>query len=275
MQATSGGRSESCGFAQLPPTFRDGARFPSCRKLERMKTSPVVIVLSGDFEKVSIGGEPAVRVGTVTRADFEGLVVGGGIAVGSVQPTHAAEVGLSGGPERLPGGRERQSVTLHPTPTPALLERGQLIVDEARSAVARKDLGRLRQLCWWFPLVLRMPEVKAFLDGLPRPRAEQVAGRRPGQGRPYDPVEAFGRIATMTALARERCISIAESARVLAGKVPDLNVTPRGLENLHAELGDLVSCLDGYAIPASALSTRPWGTRGEDELPVYMKAPKE
>ncbi|HWD38109.1 MAG TPA: hypothetical protein VG944_04620, partial [Fimbriimonas sp.] len=128
-------------------------------------------------------------------------------------------------------------------------------------------------LCWWFPMVLRMPQVKAFLDGLPRRRADQVAGKQFGRGRPADPMEALGRVATMTALARERDIKIAEAARVLVKAVPILNVTPRSLENLHSELGELVCCVDGYSVPGSALSARPWGVGGDDELQVFVRSP--
>jgi hypothetical protein len=240
-----------------------------------MKARPMVIVLSGDFQEISIGGEPAVRVGTVTRAELEDLVVGGGIAVGAVPAKYAAEVGLTGAPEKLPGGRERTAVVLQTTATPVLLERGQLAVDEARTAVATKNVRRLRQLCWWFPMVLRMPQTKALLDAMPRRRAEQIAGKRIGHGRPFDPVEAAGRIATMDALVRARGISIAAAARVLATKVPALNVTPRILQNLHTELGSLVSCLNGYAVPPSVLSPPPWGAHAEDELPVYARAPEK
>jgi len=238
-----------------------------------MKASPIVIVLSGKFEDLSIGGAPAVQAGTLTRADFEGCWSPYGVAVGAVWPKYAAEVGLTNGPERLPDGRLRHRLTVPPAPTPALLENGRLIFRKAQTAVTTKGVRLLRTLCWWFPVVLRMPQVKAFLDCLPRRRAEQVAGKQFGRGRPADPMEAFGRVATMTALARERDIKIAEAARLLAELVPILNVTPRSLENLHSELGELVCCVDGYAVPGSELSARPWGVGGDDELQVFVRSP--
>jgi hypothetical protein len=229
---------------------------------------PFVIPLE-NFEVHSIGGAPPIPAGTVKRAEIDPLFAGAVVGA-AVCPLYSLEVKLAVGPERLPDGQVRYAVEVPPAPRAVLLEHGQLILEEVRSALRRNATPRLRKLCWWFPFVLRMPEVKAFLDGLPRQRAEQIARGRRGRGRPADPGEEFGRVATMTALWRERNISIAEAAAILAKDVPALNVVSKTLESLHAELADLVRCLDGYEIPASELSPRHWGEDGNAELPVYV-----
>jgi hypothetical protein len=241
-----------------------------------MKFRPAVVVLSGQFEHISIGGAPAVRAGTVTREAFEERFVGSGVGVGTVEAVYATDLGLSGEDCRLPEARRRHRLSSSTTaPTAEMLERGRLIVTEAGAAVDDGDLERLRKLCWWFPIVLRIPAVLEYLDGLPLPIAEQVAGIEAGRGRPLDPVDIVDRIATMDELVQQRGLTVAAAADDLARAVPALNVTPKALMNLHAALGPLVSCLGGYAVPVAELSARAWGARGDDQLEVYVKAPSE
>jgi hypothetical protein len=151
-------------------------------------------------------------------------------------------------------------------------ENGAAVMVEIRRAGAGRDYGRLRKLCSWFPFGLRMSEVHELLDGLPRPKAEQIAGLRVGLGSPTRPPEQVGIIATLDLLQKVRGLSIAEASRRLARFV---HITPERVRTLHADFRKLVRALEGYRIPASDVSRKPWGQNDHDELSVYVKQPAD
>jgi hypothetical protein len=228
----------------------------------------IVIALTNNLQILELNGAPPTRLGTVRREVMKGLR-GDAIAVGAVAPLYAAEVGLVARPQPSEAETSRFQLRVPETPEVRLMENGALILAEVRGAVEKGDFGRLRKLCWWFPFAHRMGEVQALLDSLPRRQAEQVAGKRRGPGRPQEPMEQIGLIVTMDALVREKGITLAEAARRIV-KAAKLNLTPHRLESLHADLGALVRCLEGYCIPASEVSYKGWRESDEDELPVYV-----
>ncbi len=219
----------------------------------------MVIVLSKNIEVVEVNGAAPTRIGSVSAQVLDsvkrGPVVGGAL----VSPAYAAAVGLS--PQTTSAGR--------PAPLERLHENGSLALEVIRKAVAKRDPAALRQLCGWFPFALRMPEVQAFLDGLPLSKARQIAGRSAGRGRPREPDEQLRLIATVDLLIREKKVRPAQAARTLAGAVRHLNITARHLENLYSACRHVVRCLEGYQVPSSALSKRSWGERDDESFSVY------
>jgi hypothetical protein len=227
------------------------------------KKRAVAIVITSGCELLDANGAPAPAVGAVRRGDMEGLLSGPVLGAGAVTPLFTAEVELDG-----LGG-----VTLAPpSDGKAVLENGATLVEEVRAAVLGKEEGRLRGLRAWFPCVLRMREVHAFLDGLPRARALQIAGlKKRGRGRPLSTADQLGRVATLDLLVRVKKISVLQAAKRLA-KVPGVYMSEEGLRNLHAKIGKLVACLrDGYLIAEADAPCAPWGQDKEEVLRVYKQ----
>jgi hypothetical protein len=219
----------------------------------------MVIVLSKNFEVLEINGAAPHRVGTVPGNVLDSFRRGPVVGGACVSPAYAAAVGL---------GPQATSVS-QPATVERLLENGSLVLGIIRKAVAKPDPSVLRQLCGWFPFALRMPEVQAFLDGLPRSKARQIAGWSAGRGRPWEPDEQLRLIATMDLLVREKKVRPAKAARTLAEAVKHLNITARRLENLYSACRGMVRCLEGYEIPTSALSKRSWGEGDDASFTVY------
>ena len=224
--------------------------------MDDTRRRPVAIALASGLEVTACNGTPVSPRSTVRLGDVTPLLWGQVLAVEGVVPLYAAELDLETG----------LGVT-STVPREELLKNGGEVLAEVRSAVLKSDLGRLRKLCSWFRFSLRMPEVHALLDSLPRARAEQVAGMLPGQGRRARPSEHLQLIAAID-LLRQKGLTALEAARRVA-KVHRA-CTVETLANLHAEFGKLVRCRTGYWIPVSEIPCAPWTEAPEVRLPVYI-----
>jgi hypothetical protein len=217
----------------------------------------VVILISKNIQVLEIDSAAPNHVGTAANV-LDQFTRGPLIGAAVVVPAYAAAVGLAS-----------EAESSRPVPPERLIDNGVLALEIIRDTVRTAGRAALRRLCGWFPFALRMPEVQTFLDGLPPPKAWQTAGQSPGRGRPRAPDEQLRLIATMDLLVRETGIRPAEAARKLAMAVKHLNITARRLENLYSAFRSLVCCLEGYQIPASAVSQKSWGEPEGGSLIVH------
>jgi hypothetical protein len=211
------------------------------------------------MELVDAKGDPAAPRRTVQRSQLPWLEALRAKCAAPTEPLFATELGLTKARRPPPSDRE-------------LLENGALLLTKVRDAVASSNLGRLRKLCAWFPFpTLYLREVHDLLDGLGRDRAQQIAGRPLGDGRPAEPVEQIALIVTMECLMAEKRMSAARAAREIKRKAPPIGIaTVHGLENLRGQLGKLARCLRGYRIPPEEVLRTRWGEKAADQFAVHF-----
>jgi hypothetical protein len=225
--------------------------------MDSPKRRPVAILLARGLELVD---ESDVRIAprrTVRRAEIPWLERLRTACAAGVPPLFASKLGLEVPRGNAPSLTETE-----------LVENGAMVLAKVRTAVSRRDLGNLRKLAAWFTFpTLYMPKVQQILDGLPRYRAEQIAGRVRGSGRPAEPDRQLRLLATMELLSAQEGISSARAAERIR-KVS--GVGARGLQNLKSMMGKLAGCLRGYRIPASETLCTRWGEKPDDEFAMYI-----
>jgi hypothetical protein len=220
------------------------------------------IVLTHNFRLLDENDDPVRPQGTLRRADVEWMgTAPRGACAGGVLSQYTRDLG--------PATTSTTTIALPPPLSESEQdENGVLVLAEVRGAVNRRELGHLRMLCAWFPYpTLHMPEVHELLDGLESERAEQIAGRRPGNGCPPRYGEQLDVVTTLNRLVDEEDLDGKGAARRLAPK-PGAGV--HRLENLRSTLGRLARCLRGYRIPPEDAPCGRWGQKPDEELAVYV-----
>jgi hypothetical protein len=137
---------------------------------------------------------------------------------------------------------------------------GMLICGYARDAVARGDrrkLGALRAA--FHHLVLRIPEVHAFLDALPRVAAERLAGRRRAVGRPRNLGHDLACVRSIDRLVELRGISVIAACKMLQQHLQP-RVSLRSIQNVYSMHGPHAQIhARGVFVRRAVLTPFEWG----------------
>lgn len=221
------------------------------------KPSLGFLVLDGSLDIEHDGPKLDEHVlGTVPRAP-EGDVhqVGGGPAVA------AQALGLDG----------TASLSIRPLDEEQKLN-GIIVVGRARTAAEQGDKRELGELIACFRnLALRVPEVHAFLDTLPRRTAEGLAGLRTPVGRPRNHEMDMACVRTIDLLMRNgRARSVRKAATMLAPLL-ETRVSVVHLQNVYSEHAEHAHIhTQGLFYPARRLTPNEWGASPTMTLRVLL-----
>lgn len=186
------------------------------------------------------------------------------------------DVHIAGGaplvsPAELGIGTDDEFAVRLDAPNEAQRLNGHVIMAFARAAVVDDDGSELGLLAAAFhQLVLRLPEVHAYLDSLPRHQAETMAGLRTGRGRPRSLPTGLSWVYTLDRLCEVHGYSVALAAKSLAKKA---HLSPPTLRNMHSRLWHLADAFKTGVFVSGAhhkLTPLEWGQSPTTTMKVYQ-----